>query len=93
MKDIKINDFQLNILLNKDNKADYDLMLNNVYCPTCKTMCEEGIKIEENYLTSINDIMVKGTCNKCKGTVVRIIEFGEDKDFNKRAKEFRKAVS
>ena len=48
--------------------------------------------VKEIYLTNLNDIMVRGTCNICNGKVTRIMEFGDDKEFYKKANEFRKAI-
>jgi hypothetical protein len=45
------------------------------------------------YLTSLNDIYVRGTCKVCGGKVARTMEFGEDKVFYEKASDFRRAIS
>ncbi len=71
--EIKINRFQLNVLLNNEKKEGFDYLLNKgVFCSTCGGTCEKGIEIKEIYLNSLNDIMVKGSCKVCNGKVTRI---------------------
>jgi hypothetical protein len=55
-------------------------------------VAKEGITINEIFLTDLNDILVKGTCNSCNGKVARMMEFGEDKEFYNKAMDFRKFV-
>ena len=91
LTEIKINRFQLNILLNDEEKETFNYIAdNNVYCGTCRDVCEKGIEIEEIILDSLNDIRVKGTCRVCSGPVSRTIQFGENKEFFNRANDFRK---
>ena len=93
-KDIQINKFQLNILLNDEQKDGFNYLLNNgVFCSSCKGICTKGVEVTEIFLNTLNDIMVKGTCKVCNGKVTRIMEFGEDKAFFEKATEFRKAIS
>jgi hypothetical protein len=92
-KEIRINKFQLNILLNYKQKKSLDFIVNhNVYCSTCRGICEKGIEIKEYVLDSLNDIMIVGNCKVCNGKVARIMEFGEDEDFYKRANDFRNSL-
>ena len=65
----------------------------NVFCMTCSSVCEEGIKIDSIFLNELNDILVKGTCNKCGNNVARTLEFGENKEFNNKANKLRKSIS
>lgn len=91
--DKKINRFQLNVLLNNEQKEGFDYLLNQgVFCRTCGGTCAEGVEIKEIYLNSLNDILIKGNCKVCKGKVARIMEFGEDKEFFERANKFRKSI-
>jgi hypothetical protein len=92
--EIKINRFQLNVLLNNEQKEGFDYLLNQgVFCNTCGGTCEKGIEIKEIYLNSLNDIMVKGSCKVCNGKVTRIMEFGEDKVFFDKANDFRRSIN
>jgi hypothetical protein len=92
-KEIKLNKFQLNALLNDKQKKSLDFIVNhNVYCSTCRGICEKGIEIKEYVLDSLNDIMIVGNCKVCNGKVARIMEFGEDEDFYKRANDFRNSL-
>lgn len=93
MKEQEINSFQLNILLNERQKEIYKMVTDtNVFCMTCGGVCEEGIKIDSIFLNELNDILVKGTCNKCGGNVARTLEFGEDEEFFIKANKLRKSI-
>ena len=91
--DIYINSFQLNILLNDEKKRVYKYLIENgIWCTTCQEICTEGVKVEEIYLTRLNDIKIHGTCNKCEGKVTRVVEFGEDREFYQSADKFRESI-
>ena len=91
--EIKINQFQLAVLLNDEQKKFFDTVIaDNVFCSQCGGTCTKGINISEIFLTDLNDIMVNGTCNTCKGKVARIMEFGEDKEFYDKAMDFRNSI-
>ncbi len=93
LPELKINRFQLNVLLNIDQKEGLNYILNRgVYCSTCLGSNNKGMLVIDAFLTSLNDIMVKGTCKECQGKVTRIIEFGEDQDFFNKANNFRKSI-
>jgi len=92
-EDMPINQFQLNVLLSKEEKEFYNYVIeSNVFCTRCGKTCEQGITVDSLLLTSTNDIVVQGTCNVCRGKVARVMEFGENKEFNKKAMNFRKTV-
>lgn len=92
-EEIKINRFQLAILLNDEQKKFFDtVMADNVFCVQCGGTCEKGITINEIFLTDLNDILVKGNCNTCKGNVARMMEFGEDKEFYNKVMDFRNSI-
>ena len=92
--EIPINQFQLAILINDKQKHIYKFMLDEgVYCTSCGDMASKGIVVQEIYLTNLNDILVRGTCNVCNGKVARVIEFGEDKEFYEKATNFRKTIA
>ena len=45
--EIKINKFQLSILLDRETKKEFDFLLNNgVYCSNCNGICP---KVEPDY--------------------------------------------
>lgn len=91
--EIQINRFQLAILLDDERMDSYRYLLEvGVYCTNCADIANEGIIVEEIFLTGLNDIMVRGKCKVCKGNVARIMEFGEDEEFFKKANLFRKAI-
>ena len=93
LTDIKINRFQLNVLLDDQQKEGFNFLVKqNIYCVTCSGFCKKGVIIEEIFLNSLNDIMIKGKCKVCNGQVARIMEFGEDKDFFNKANDFRKSI-
>ncbi len=91
-KQIEINQFELNILLDDEEKQDFEYLLNKgVYCNTCNEICKKGVDINNIFLNKHNDIKIQGTCKVCKGKVVRIMEFGEDEAFYKRVEDFKKS--
>ena len=93
MKEIEVNRFQLNILLDSRQKEIYKTIIDtNVFCMTCSEVCEQGITIESTFLNELNDVLVKGICNKCGGNVARTLEFGEDKEFYDKAVKLRKSI-
>lgn len=93
LKDIRLTKVQLGRLLSREQLNIYNLILgDNVFCVRCNDAAKEGIVVEEITLNYLNDIMVRGTCNICKGKVARIFEFGEDKEFFKRATDFRNSL-
>jgi len=90
-KNISLNQFQLARLLDDEQMTIFKLMIDkNVYCSKCKDICIEGVTVAEIILNHSNDIQVNGTCNFCNEFVSRILEFGEDKAFYRKATEFRK---
>ena len=94
LKVIKLNQFQLNVLLDDRQKEIYKSIIpTNVFCIKCSDICAQGIIIEDISLNELNDILVKGTCQKCGSKVARVIEFGENKSFYDKAIKFRKSIS
>lgn len=93
LSEIKINQFQLAILLNDEQKRGFQFLLDEgVYCSQCSAITKKGIDVQEIYLTKLNDILVRGTCKVCNGKVARVMEFGEDKAFYEKACDFRKII-
>jgi hypothetical protein len=93
LKEIKLNRFQLNILLDEEEKAAYDYIIQGgTYCVHCKEMCEKGVDVRDNILNEMNDILIKGICKKCNGRVSRFIEYGEFEEFRVKALKFRKSI-
>lgn len=91
--EIPINRFQLAILLNEQQKQDYQFMLDEgVFCSHCGGVAEKGIVVTEIFLNSLNDIFVCGTCKVCSGKVACTMEFGEDEAFYENANAFRKTI-
>jgi len=93
-KRIEINKFQLNLLLNEEQKEIYNRILNeNVFCKTCLGVCSEGVKVNKIFLDSLNDIVINGTCKVCNDKVSRVMEFGENQSFYNKANDFRQSIS
>ena len=93
LKEIKLNRFQLNVLLDEEEMAAYNYIVQEgTYCVHCKEMCKKGVDVKENFLNDMNDILIKGTCKKCKGRVSRFIEYGEFDEFREKALHFRKSI-
>ncbi|MDD2589729.1 MAG: hypothetical protein PHV89_08210 [Fermentimonas sp.] len=90
---IKINQFQLAVLLDESDKEFFkSIVSNNVYCLHCRGFAQKGIDIEEIYLTKFNDVMVYGKCKVCNGEVGRLFEFGKENEFSIRANKLRKSI-
>jgi len=68
------------------------LLNEGVFCSPCGGVDQKGIVGTGIFLNSLNDIMVRGTCNVCNGIVVHTLDFGEDKAFYEEANDFRKAI-
>ncbi|TAJ13575.1 hypothetical protein DMA11_08425 [Marinilabiliaceae bacterium JC017] len=93
MAEIKLNTFQINILLSPQEKDDFQFLLEKgVYCSTCKDICSEVTDYTVK-LTKLNDLLVKGKCATCGNKVARVMEFGEDQAFFKKANKFRESVA
>lgn len=93
LPELKINLFQLAVLLNEEERYFYNLVLeNNVYCTRCNGPAANGVKVREKYLTCLNDIRIRGTCRTCNGEVGRLFEFGENKEFQQKALRFRESI-
>lgn len=92
-QEIQLNQFQLSILLNDEQRQGYTFLLEKgVYCKQCGGIAPKGVIVEKVFLTNLNDLKVCGTCKACNGEVTRIMEFGEDRAFYEKADEFRKAI-
>ncbi|MDY0217131.1 MAG: hypothetical protein RBS19_09260 [Bacteroidales bacterium] len=90
---IKINRLQLSKLLNDMQKVQLEYLLNkDVYCGTCKKICENGVEVMEIYLNPLNDVMINGRCKVCYGKVARIIELSEDLEFFDKVNDYRKSI-
>src|SRR5690554_3380760 len=93
LPELKINQFQLAVLLDEEEKYFFHLVIrSNVYCSSCRGVAENGVDVKEICLTNLNDIRVRGNCRKCGGEVARIFEFGEKKDFQAKANRFRDSI-
>lgn len=93
LPELKINRFQLAVLLEKEEKYFCNLVIeNNVYCSECRGAAKNGVDVKEIYLTELNDIIIRGNCRKCGGEVARIFEFGEKKEFQRKANRFRDSI-
>ncbi|MDA3798513.1 MAG: hypothetical protein PF692_05470 [Kiritimatiellae bacterium] len=92
-EEIKINRFQLKVLLNDNQKEGFDYIVNhNVYCGNCGGTFNQGVEINGMVLDSLNDVRIEGACKNCQGKVARVIEFGEDKEYYQKAMDFRKSI-
>lgn len=93
LAEIGINRFQLNILLDKGQKEGFEHITGkNVYCSKCQDTCVDGVDVTRMLLDALNDVRAEGICEKCRGKVARVLEFGEDKAFYDRANKLRKSV-
>lgn len=93
LKEIPLNTFQLNVLLDEQNKEDFRYLLENgVFCTICSGVCIKGVVNYTTKLDGLNDLVVEGECGVCGGRVARVMEFGENKSFFEKAMDFRKSV-
>ena len=94
LKELKLNSFQLAILLSEDEKSAFEYLLREgVYCTKCSGLCENGVVNYSSRLDSWNNVVVDGECASCGNSVCRVMEFGEDPVFFIKAVEFRKSIS
>lgn len=88
--DFEINQFQLNNLLNHNEKKAFKYLLDNgVFCSSCNDICKDGVINYKIYLDRFNDIKVIGQCFTCNHKVTRIMEFGENESFFRKAVQFK----
>ncbi len=88
--DIEINKFQLSELLSHKEKQGFKYLLKNgIYCSTCDDFCNIDILNLTIFLDRFNDIKVISRCTICQTEVSRIMEFGENESFFRKAVQFR----
>ena len=84
------------LLLNADeltlimgsNADQISLIEANVFCRTCHLTTITEYKI---YLQSNNDVLLKGSCQKCGNSIARVLETGENKQSFLMAEQIRNA--
>ena len=89
--EISITLFDVKTLMGDSFQFFESITSDNIFCANCtgeKRMV--GMNIHEILLSSLNDIIVRGTCMECGGKVARVMETGEAADFYERAMIFRK---
>lgn len=60
-EEIKLNEFQLSVLLSDEEKNDYRYLLNNgVYCNGCQSICQKGVEIKSVKLNFLNRKKIPG---------------------------------
>ncbi|WP_075591437.1 hypothetical protein [Labilibacter marinus] len=88
--DIEINKFQLNTLLNHQEKRGFKYLLSNeLLCETCNQHCNSGVSNYKIFLDRFNDIKVSGECTVCSSNVNMVMPFGENESFFRKAMQFR----
>lgn len=91
--EILINNFQLGVLLSGlDRKFFCFIIKNNVFCSQCKNFAIDGVDVDRAYLTKTNDVRVFGRCKRCNSEVIRLFEFGNDKEFRDKANKLRESI-
>ncbi|TLX72560.1 hypothetical protein E9993_17135 [Labilibacter sediminis] len=94
LEDIEINKFQLNGLLNHHEKQGFKYLLENgVFCATCNDYCKYSVSNYKLYLDRFNDIKVSGNCSLCNGKVEKVMEFGDNESFFRKAVQFRNKMA
>jgi hypothetical protein len=93
-REIEINRFQLGVLLTGLDKNFYNCIIeNNIYCSHCKSFAIRGIFVDTIFLTKLNDVKVYGRCKICNSEVVRLFEFGNEKEFRDKANKLRESIN
>ena len=93
LPEIKINSFQLAVLLDEVEKHFYNFVIDNlVFCAHCREIANEGVEVTEVCLTAMNDVRVRGRCRKCHNEVTRLFVFGGDEKFYERACRLRESI-
>ena len=92
--EIQIHKFQLGVLLTGIDKKFYNYIIKyNIYCSCCKSLAFKGIFVDEIYLTKYNDVRVVGRCKICNSEVLRLFEFGNEKEFRNKANKIRESIN
>ncbi len=88
--DIEISRSQLSHLLSQHEKHAYKYLLENgIFCDSCNDYCKFGVSNYKVYLDRFNDIKVIGECTFCGSEVSKVMEFGENESFFRKAVQFR----
>jgi hypothetical protein len=88
-KEIKIDIEDVQLIMGDDFQR-FERYLNNVFCGKCsKGTMSITIANYEIFLNALNDLVLRGTCNKCGGAVARYIETGESQDKSEVAKHIK----
>lgn len=94
LDDMEINKFQLNGLLNHHEKQGFKYLLENgVFCNTCNDYCKYSVSNYKLFLDRFNDIRVVGECTLCGAEVSRVMEFGDNESFFRKAVQFRNKMA
>ena len=88
--DIQLSFSQLNQLLSQHEKNAFKYLLENgIFCTTCNDYCQYGISNYKIFLDRFNDLKVVGECTLCGNEVTKIMEFGENESFFRKAVQFK----
>ena len=89
---MKITKEQLKYILGDDWGFFEEKILTNYFCGNCRDERTTTIVNWQASLDGLNDIILKGRCAKCGGSVCRVSETGENEEYTERIEEVKKQL-
>lgn len=68
-------------------------IIPNCFCANCKSSYNSTIINYKIFLNDLNDIILKGYCEKCGNPIIRYIETGEVEKYQEKIEKIKKKYS
>ena len=88
-KEIEIYEDDLRMIYGNDYKLFKEKIIPNCYCKNCNSHYQSIIVNYKIFLNDLNDIILKGFCEKCGSLVNRYVETGEVEEYQERIEKVR----
>lgn len=92
-KEIEITKEDIKLILNDDFAFFEEKIVPNCYCSNCKSPYNSTITNYTIYLNDLNDVILKGFCEKCGNPINRYMEIGEVDKYQKAVTKVRRKLS
>lgn len=92
-KEVEIAKADLRLILGDDFAFFEQKIVPNCYCYSCNGPYNSTITSYTIYLNDLNDIILKGFCEKCGGPVNRYMETGEVDKYQEAIIKIRRKFS
>lgn len=86
-KDILITEEDLKFIFGDEYDEIKEKIFTNCYCSRCTDADMVTIVNYKPYISSLDDVVLKGKCKNCGEEIGRCIETGEVERFRKRVRE------